>query len=99
MRLQLHRASGQTELVRTSDVSRGGLSFISQQVYRVGEEVGFILPFGGQKEPVETRGRIAWARQTLEGWAYGVGFAADATVPARPSDRTATPPVPYGKSS
>ena len=87
MRLQLHRASGQTELVRTLDVSRGGLSFISRQVFRVGEEVGFILPFGGQKEPVETQGRIARARQTSEGWVYGVSFAADAEDSSRPSER------------
>ncbi len=92
MRLQLHRASGQTELVRTSDVSRGGLSFISRQVFRVGEEVGFILPFGRQKEPVETQGHIAWARQTPEGCLYGVSFAAEAAVSARPSDRATAPP-------
>ena len=98
MRLQLHRASGQTERVRTLDVSKGGLSFISQQVFRVGEEVGFILPFGGQKEPVETRGRIAWARQTPEGWVYGVSFAAEDAVSARPSDR-ATARLSYKKAS
>jgi hypothetical protein len=98
MRLQLHRASGQTELVRTSDVSRGGLSFISRQVFRVGEEVGFILPFDVQKEPVETQGRIAWVRQTPEGCLYGVRFATDAAVSPRTSERVAEP-ISHRKAS
>jgi hypothetical protein len=98
MRLQLHRASGQTERVRTLDVSKGGLSFISQQVFRVGEEVGFILPSGGQKESVETQGHIDWVRQTPEEWVYGVSFAAEDEVSARPSDR-ATARLSYKKAS
>ena len=93
MRLQLHRASGQTEIVRTSDVSKGGLSFFSPNVFRVGEKVSFILPFGKQKEPTDTQGHIAWARQNPEGGFYGVSFTIEATVTARPSESVAGAPL------
>ena len=91
MRLQLRRASGEAEIVRTSDVSKGGLSFFSPNVFRVSEKVSFTLPFGEQKEPTETPGRIAWAHQDLDGGFYGVSFATEAAVTAQPSERATAP--------
>jgi Tfp pilus assembly protein PilZ len=74
MRLQVRKAAGQTEIVQTMDVSRGGICFFSKQAYAVGEQVSIILPFGQEKAPVETPGRVVWVREAPGGALYGVTY-------------------------
>lgn len=84
MRLQLRNEAGQTEIVQTMDVSRGGICFFSKKPYEVGDLVTLFLPSREKKELAETKGRVTWARTVLSGRLYGVSYVGQeaATMPS-----------------
>lgn len=85
MRLQLQNEAGQSEIVQTMDVSKGGLCFFSKKPYRVGELVTIFLPSRERKDLTETKGRVIWGRTVPSGRLYGVSYSGheSATGPSR----------------
>ncbi len=74
MLLQVRDQGGKTESVQTVDASKGGISFVSSSVFRVGEEVWFTLPFTTGDAPTESKGRIVRCESGPRGQLYAVSF-------------------------
>jgi hypothetical protein len=74
MRLQVRDSTGGTTEVQTLDVSKGGLSFLTRQPHQTGETLIFVLPGPTIQNPVETRGKLVWGRETELGRVYGARY-------------------------
>ncbi len=74
MRLRVRNNWGLTDIAQTRNVSKAGLSFLSTQRFRVGEDVFVTLPFDENQSPVETKGKIIWSIQGSAGLFYGLGY-------------------------
>lgn len=74
MRLRVRTSWGVTDIAQTRDVSKGGLCFLSPQIFNLGDEVYITLPFADNQAPVETKGRIVWSSLASSGRCYGVAY-------------------------
>ncbi len=67
---------GGEEFTRTENVSRGGLCFITDQSYEVGEVILVTCPYQAAGHNIEVRGQVV-RRQEMQGTArkiYGIGY-------------------------
>ncbi len=74
MRLRVRTTWGVTDVAQTRDVSKGGLCFLSAQLFNPSDEVYITLPFADNQTPVETKGRIVWSMLATAGRYYGVAY-------------------------
>lgn len=74
MRLRVRTGWGVTDIAQTSNVSKGGLCFMSTKVFNVGDELFITLPFADSQAPVETPARVVWTRVEGTGRVYGVCY-------------------------
>lgn len=74
MRLRVRTIWGVTDIAQTRDVSKGGLCFVSTQVFNVDDELLLTLPFADNQAPVETPSRVVWTRVVESGRLYGVCY-------------------------
>jgi len=74
MRLRVRTSWGVTSIAQTRDVSKGGLCFLSTNIFNASDEVYITLPFADNQAPVETKGRIVWSLSAASGCYYGVAY-------------------------
>jgi hypothetical protein len=92
LRLGVRTDQGELEVSRTEDVSRGGLCFLSEKTYHVGEVVTVICPIHTNRQNIELPARIM-RRQSLEGTnqqLYAVQFEPESKVPFAGARRDST---------
>jgi hypothetical protein len=74
MLVRVRNAKGESEIVQTLDVSKGGVCFVSQREYVVGELLLLTLPSTDKPAPLEATGRVVRAQSTPRGKVYGIMF-------------------------
>jgi hypothetical protein len=74
MLVRIRSAKGESEVVQTLDVSKGGICFVSKRDYKVGELLLLSLPSTDKPVPIETSGRVVRAQSTPRGNVYGIMF-------------------------
>ncbi|MGH7969827.1 MAG: PilZ domain-containing protein, partial [Limisphaerales bacterium] len=74
MRLRVRNSWGVTDIAQTRNVSKGGLCFVSDKAFSVGDELFITLPFADNQTPVETPARVVWTRVEASGRIYGVCY-------------------------
>jgi hypothetical protein len=74
MLLRVRNARGESEIVQTLDVSKGGVCIVSKRAYKVGELLLLTLPSTDKLVPVEASGRVVRAQSTPRGNIYGIMF-------------------------
>ena len=74
MLVRVRDARGESEVVQTLDVSKGGVCIVSKRTYKVGELLSLTLPSTDKPVPVEATGRVVRAQSTPRGNVYGVMF-------------------------
>lgn len=74
MRVRVRNSWGVTAIAQTRNVSKGGLCFVSSELFTVSDELFITLPFADNQAPVETPARVVWTRVADEGRYYGVCY-------------------------
>jgi len=76
MRLRVRNSWGVTDIAQTRNVSKGGICFLSTQIFNVGDELFITLPFADNQTPVETPARVVWssAAKSGSGRFYGICY-------------------------
>ena len=74
MLLRIRNSQGQSEVVQTLDVSKGGALFLSKHRYRAGEILYLTLPSSDKPAPVEARSRIVRVQAAERGTLCAVKF-------------------------
>ena len=74
MRLRVRNSWGVTDIAQTRNVSKGGLCFVSTEIFNVDDELFITLPFADNQTPVETPARVVWTRVEESGRHYGVCY-------------------------
>jgi hypothetical protein len=74
MLVRVRNAKGESEIVQTLDVSKGGVCFVSKRGYKVGELLLLTLPSTDKPAPIEASGRVVRAQSTPRGNIYGIMF-------------------------
>lgn len=74
--MRIRDYDGGVEFSRSENISKGGLCFISDKIYQIGEGIMVTCPYNSTGESIEVRARIASYRE-IEGnprRIYGVQF-------------------------
>jgi hypothetical protein len=69
---------GTEEFTKSENVSKGGLAFISEKRYEIGEALQITCPYNPGADNIESRGRVARRSETKGSgpWIYGVRYEA-----------------------
>jgi hypothetical protein len=74
MRTRVRNAWGVSDIAQTTDVSKAGLGFVSNQRFQVRDEVYITLPFVDRQVPVESKGIIIYVLEVSGGRRYGICY-------------------------
>jgi hypothetical protein len=74
MLMRVRKIGGETEVVQTLDVSKGGVLFLARHLHRAGDILYLTLPSTEKPLPDEARGRVIRARPAERGFLYAVKF-------------------------
>ncbi|MFB3923945.1 MAG: PilZ domain-containing protein [Terriglobia bacterium] len=74
MRIRVRNSWGQSDIAQTKDVSKGGLCFVSNLNYGMGDMVYITLPFADNQTPIETPAKVVWNGDSSAGRIYGVCY-------------------------
>lgn len=78
MPIRVRNWYGTEELTKSENVSKGGLAFISDKRYELGEAIQITCPYNPGAENIESRARVV-RRSEMKGtdrWIYGVRYEA-----------------------
>ncbi len=63
MPIRLRNAQGVEEMAKTENVSLGGLAFISEREYKVGEVLQVVCPYNPRTQAIEVPARVVWFKE------------------------------------